>query len=176
LRSMPRHSGSNGVRGATWGEHNIALDAARGVAPVPRVCDCGGETVHRKNVISGTGAGKRIDYNRAQRASFLGPRDSSREADAVRHGPRFCALDRFGKTGSSRADWAQVINLLDPDNCYWAEAFLSTNSAGSNQNVPARLRSTVFFVRKSGDGRFFRRKKTMEDASGVRGAAWVWPL
>jgi fructokinase len=114
--------------------------------------------------ISGTGLEK--DYERATKLSLRGPeiiaRSGAGETAAL------AALDRF-EDRLARA-LAGVINLLDPD--------VVVLGGGASQipqiykDVPARLKEHVFG--KEASTPVLPAKHG--DASGVRGAAWLWPL
>jgi fructokinase len=114
--------------------------------------------------ISGTGL--EADYQRATNVSLKGheiiARCSRGESAAL------AALDRF--EDRLTRGLAQVINLLDPD--------LIVMGGGASQiprlyrNVPPRLKDYVFG--READTPVLPAKHG--DASGVRGAAWLWPL
>jgi len=154
------HSGSNGVAGE-WG-HNTLPWMRPEEFPGPS-CYCG-KNGCVETWISGTGLEK--DYERATKQSLRGPeiiaRSGAGEAAAL------AALDRF-EDRLTRA-LAGVINLLDPD--------VIVMGGGASQiprlykNVPARLKEHVFG--KEADTPVLAAKHG--DASGVRGAAWLWPL
>jgi len=154
------HSGSNGVAGE-WG-HNTLPWMRPEEFPGPE-CYCG-----RKGCIETwiSGTGLEADYHRATGVSQKGPeilaRSSAGETAAL------VALDRFEDRLSRGL--AQVINLLDPD--------VIVMGGGASQiprlykNVPFRLREYVFG--KEADTPVLPAKHG--DASGVRGAAWLWPI
>ncbi len=154
------HSGLNGVAGE-WG-HNTLPWMRAGEFPGAS-CYCGKKGCI-ETWISGTGLEK--DYERATKLSLRGPEIIARgvagEAAAL------AALDRF-EDRLTRA-LAGVINLLDPD--------VIVLGGGASQiprlykNVPARLKEHVFG--KEADTPVMPAKHG--DASGVRGAAWLWPL
>ena len=114
--------------------------------------------------ISGTGLEK--DYERATKTSLRGPEVLAR-SDAGEPAA-LAALDRFEDRLSRGL--AGVINLLDPD--------VIVMGGGASQisriykNVPARLQEYVFG--KEADTPIVPAKHG--DSSGVRGAAWLWPL
>ena len=154
------HSGSNGVAGE-WG-HNALPWMRPEEFPGPP-CYCGRNGCI-ETWISGTGL--EADYKRTTGVSLKGPeiigRSGAGEAAAL------AAVDRF-EDRLVRA-LAQVINLLDPD--------VIVMGGGASQiprlyhNVPARLKEYVFG--KEADTPILAAKHG--DASGVRGAAWLWPL
>jgi fructokinase len=154
------HSGSNGVAGE-WG-HNT-LPWMRPEEYPGFACYCGRNGCI-ETWISGTGL--EADYHRATGISLKGPeiiaRSNAREPAAL------AALDRF--EDRLTRGLAQVINLLDPD--------VIVMGGGASQiprlyrNVPARLEEYVFG--KEADTPILPAKHG--DSSGVRGAAWLWPL
>jgi fructokinase len=154
------HNGRNGVAGE-WG-HNTLPWMRPDEYPGPE-CYCG----YRGCIetwISGTGL--EADYQRATNVKLSGKeiiaRSEAREAAAMASLERY--EDRLTRS------LAQMINILDPD--------IIVVGGGVSQvpqlyrNVPKRLAEYVFgreaatpvVVAKHGD------------ASGVRGAAWLWPL
>jgi fructokinase len=154
------HSGSNGVAGE-WG-HNT-LPWMRPEEYPGFACYCG-----RNGCIETwiSGSGLEADYHRSTGISLKGPeiiaRSNAREAAAL------LALDRF--EDRLTRGLAHVINLLDPD--------VIVMGGGASQiprlykNVPARLEEYVFG--KEADTPILPAKHG--DSSGVRGAAWLWPL
>ena len=154
------HGGSNGVAGE-WG-HNTLPWMRADEFPGP-ACYCG-KNGCIETWISGTGFEK--DYERATKASLRGPEILAR-SDAGEPAA-LAALDRFEDRLSRGL--AGVINLLDPD--------VIVMGGGASQisriyiNVPARLQEYVFG--KEADTPIVPAKHG--DSSGVRGAAWLWPL
>lgn len=154
------HSGSNGVAGE-WGHNTLPWMRPEEFPGPPCYC---GKNGCVETWVSGTGLEK--DYERATKLSLRGPeiiaRSGAGEAAAL------AALDRF-EDRLTRA-LAGVINLLDPD--------IIVLGGGASQiprlyrNVPARLKEHVFG--KEADTPVVPAKHG--DASGVRGAAWLWPL
>jgi fructokinase len=154
------HSGSNGV-GGEWGHNTLPWMRAEEFPGPPCYC---GKNGCIETWISGTGLEK--DYERATKLSLRGPeiiaRSVAGEAAAL------AALDRF-EDRLTRA-LAGVVNLLDPD--------VIVLGGGASQiprlykNVPARLKEYVFG--NEADTSVLPAKHG--DASGVRGAAWLWPL
>ena len=151
------HSGSNGVAGE-WG-HNTLPWMRPEEFPGP-ACYCGRNGC-LETWISGTGL--EADYERATGAFLKGSeiiaRSGARET---------AALDRFEDRLSRGL--AQVINLLDPDVIVMGGG--ASQIPRLYQNVPARLKEYVFG--KEADTPILPAKHG--DASGVRGAAWLWPL
>src|SRR5690349_19972449 len=154
------HSGLNGVAGE-WG-HNALPWMRADEFPGP-ACYCG-KNGCIETWISGTGLEK--DYERATKTSLRGPeilaRSAAGEPEAL------AALDRI--EDRLARGLAGVINLLDPD--------VIVMGGGASQisriykNVPALLKEYVFG--KEADTLLVPAKHG--DSSGVRGAAWLWPL
>jgi len=154
------HSGINGVAGE-WGHNTLPWQNADEY-PGPE-CYCG-----RRGCIETwiSGTGLEADYERVAKLALPGPeiiaRSTAGEPAAL------AALDRY-EDRLARA-LAQAINLLDPD--------VIVLGGGLSQvprlytNVPPRIREYVFG--KEADTPLFAAKHG--DASGVRGAAWLWPL
>jgi fructokinase len=154
------HNGRNGVAGE-WGHTTLPWMRAEEY-PGPE-CYCG----YRGCIetwISGTGL--EADYARATKTKLSGKEIVSRcdagEAAAV--ATLACYEDRLTRS------LAQMINLLDPDIIVLGGGVSQVPRL--YQDVPKRLKEYVFgreadtpvLVAKHGD------------ASGVRGAAWLWPL
>jgi fructokinase len=154
------HSGLNGVAGE-WG-HNT-LPWMRAEEYPGRACYCGRNGCI-ETWISGTGL--EADYQRATKTTLKGPEIIARSAAG--EPAALAALDRL--EDRLTRGLAQVINLLDPD--------VIVMGGGVSQiprlyeNVPARLKEYVFG--KEADTPVVPAKHG--DASGVRGAAWLWPL
>ena len=154
------HSGSNGVAGE-WGHNTLPWMRADEFPGPPCYC---GKNGCIETWISGTGLEK--DFERATTVSLRGPeiiaRSEAGEPDAL------AALERF--EDRLARGLAGVINLLDPD--------VIVMGGGASQipriykNVPALLREYVFG--KEADTPVLPAKHG--DSSGVRGAAWLWPL
>ncbi len=154
------HNGSNGVAGE-WGHTTLPWMKADEY-PGP-ACYCGYNGCI-ETWISGTGL--EADYLRATGSKLLGKeivaRSEAGETAALASLERY--EDRLTRS------LGQLINILDPD--------VIVLGGGVSQvprlyrNVPTRLKEYVFgreadtpvVVAKHGD------------ASGVRGAAWLWPL
>ena len=154
------HSGSNGV-GGEWGHNTLPWMRAEEFPGPPCYC---GKNGCVETWVSGTGLEK--DYERATKLSLRGPEIIARSAAG--EAAALAALDRF-EDRLTRA-LAGVINLLDPD--------VIVLGGGASQiprlykNVPARLKDHVFG--NEADTPVLPAKHG--DASGVRGAAWLWPL
>ena len=154
------HTGSNGVAGE-WG-HNTLPWMRADEFPGP-ACYCG-KNGCIETWISGTGLEK--DYERATKVSLRGPEILARSETG--EPAALAALERF--EDRLARGLAGVINLLDPD--------VIVMGGGASQipriykNVPARLGEYVFG--KEAETPMLAAKHG--DSSGVRGAAWLWPL
>jgi len=154
------HNGRNGVAGE-WG-HTVLPWMRPEEFPGP-ACYCGLRGCI-ETWISGTGLEE--DYARATKTKLRGKEIISRceegEADAVACVKRY--EDRLTRSLS------QLVNILDPDVIVLGGGVSQVPRL--YQNVPNRLKDYVFgreadtpvLVAKHGD------------ASGVRGAAWLWPI
>jgi fructokinase len=154
------HSGSNGVAGE-WGHNTLPWMRAEEY-PGP-ACYCGRNGCIEMWV---SGTGLEADYQRATKVALKGPEILARSAAG--EPSALAALDRF--EDRLARGLAQVINLLDPD-------VIVVGGGASQiprlyQNVPARIREYVFG--READTPLLSAKHG--DASGVRGAAWLWPL
>jgi len=154
------HSGSNGVAGE-WGHNTLPWMRADEFPGAPCYC---GKNGCIETWISGTGLEK--DYERATNVSLHGPEIAAR-SDAGEPAA-LAALDRF--EDRLARGLSGVINLLDPD--------VIVMGGGASQipriykNIPARLIEYVFG--KEADTPMLPAEHG--DSSGVRGAAWLWPL
>ncbi len=154
------HNGLNGVAGE-WG-HNTLPWMRADEFPGP-ACYCGRNGCI-ETWISGTGL--EADYERATQVALKGPEIIARSAAG--EPAALAVLDRLEERLARGL--AQVINLLDPDIIVLGGGV--SQIPRLYQNVPARLKEYVFgkeaitpvVPAKHGD------------ASGVRGAAWLWPL
>jgi fructokinase len=154
------HNGRNGVAGE-WG-HTVLPWMRPDEFPGPP-CYCGFRGCI-ETWISGTGL--EADYARATNTKLRGKeiiaRSERGEPDAVACVQRY--EDRLTRS------LAQLVNILDPDVIVLGGGVSQVPRL--YQNVPHRLKEYVFgreadtpvLVAKHGD------------ASGVRGAAWLWPL
>src|SRR6266849_7332957 len=154
------HAGSNGVAGE-WG-HNT-LPWMRPEEFPGFACYCG-----RKGCIETwiSGTGLEADYHRATGVALRGPEIITRSSDG--EAAALAALDRF--EDRLTRGLAQVINLLDPDVIVMGGG--ASQIPRLYQNVPARVKEDVFG--KEADTPILPAKHG--DASGVRGAAWLWSL
>ena len=154
------HSGSNGVAGE-WGHNTLPWMRADEFPGPPCYC---GKNGCIETWISGTGLEK--DFERITKQSLRGAEILARSAAGDPEA--LAALDRF--EDRLARGLAGVINLLDPD--------VIVMGGGASQipriykNVPARLKEYVFG--KEADTPMLPAKHG--DSSGVRGAAWLWPL
>jgi fructokinase len=154
------HNGRNGVAGE-WG-HTVLPWMRPDEFPGPP-CYCGLRGCI-ETWISGTGL--EADYARATKTKLLGKeivaRSEAGEAEAIACLQRY--EDRLTRSLS------QLVNILDPDIIVLGGGVSQVPRL--YQDVPKRLKQYVFgreadtpvVVAKHGD------------ASGVRGAAWLWPL
>lgn len=154
------HNGRNGVAGE-WG-HTVLPWMRPNEYPGPP-CYCGFRGCI-ETWISGTGL--EADYARATKTTARGKeivaRSEAGEAEAVACLRRY--EDRLTRS------LAQLVNILDPDVIVLGGGVSQVPRL--YQDVPQRLKEYVFgreadtpvLVAKHGD------------ASGVRGAAWLWPL
>jgi fructokinase len=153
-------NGRNGVAGE-WGHTSLPWMKPDEYPGLP--CYCG----HNGCVetwISGTGL--EADYERATKTKILGKeivaRSEAGEAAAL------ACLERY--EDRLTRSLAQMVDILDPDIIVLGGGVSQVPRL--YQNVPLRLKEHVFgheagtpiVVAKHGD------------ASGVRGAAWLWPL
>jgi fructokinase len=154
------HSGSNGVAGE-WG-HNTLPWMRPEDFPGP-ACYCGRNGCI-ETWISGTGL--EADYQRATNVGLKGREIIARSA--AEEPAALAALDRF--EDRLTRGLAHVINLLDPDVIVMGGG--ASQISRIYQNVPLRLKQYVFG--KEADTPILPAKHG--DSSGVRGAAWLWPL
>jgi len=154
------HGGSNGVAGE-WGHNTLPWMRAEEFPGPPCYC---GKNGCIETWISGTGLEK--DYERATTISLHGPeilaRSEAGEPAAL------AALERF--EDRLTRGLSGVINLLDPDVIVMGGG--ASQMSRIYKNVPGRLAKYVFG--KEADTPLVPAKHG--DSSGVRGAAWLWPL
>ena len=153
------HNGRNGVAGE-WGHTALPWMKADEYPGSPCYCGMRGCI---ETWISGTGL--EMDYERATKLKLRGKEIIARceagEAEAVASVQRY--EDRLTRSLS------QLVNILDPDVIVVGGGVSQVPRL--YQNVPQKLKEYVFgreadtpvLVAKHGD------------ASGVRGAAWLWP-
>lgn len=154
------HNGRNGVAGE-WG--HTALPWLRPDEYPGDDCYCGLRGCI-ETWISGTGLEK--DYERATKVKLEGKeivaRSEAGEAEAQR------CLERY--ENRLARSLSQIVNILDPD--------VIVLGGGVSQipriyrNLPGQLKEYVFG--READTPLLAAKHG--DASGVRGAAWLWPL
>ena len=155
------HAGPNGV-GGEWG-HNPLPWASPDELPGP-LCYCG-QRGCLETWISGTGLGD--DHQRVTGKKLTGPQivaaaaDGNPEAEAS----MLRLEDRIGRA------LAFAINLLDPDAIVIGGGLSRLDRLYAH--VPGLVEQHLF-----GGGRLLTPilKARHGDASGVRGAAWLWPL
>jgi fructokinase len=154
------HNGLNGVAGE-WG-HTVLSWMRPEEYPGPE-CYCGFRGCI-ETWISGTGLEK--DYERATKTKLLGKEIVARSAAGEKEA--MACLERY--EDRLTRSLAQIVNILDPD--------VIVLGGGVSQvprlyrNVPKRLKEYVFG--KEAETQVLVAKHG--DASGVRGAAWLWPL
>jgi fructokinase len=153
------HVGPNGVAGE-WG-HNSLPWATADELPGPH-CFCG-QRGCLETWISGTGLAK--DHERVTGYALTGPEivAAAEAGDAAARASLARLEERIGRA------LASVVNLLDPD--------VIVIGGGLSQldrlyvNLPALIERHIF-----GGGMLTPvRRAKHGDASGVRGAAWLWP-
>ncbi len=154
------HSGLNGVAGE-WGHNTLPWMRAEEF-PGP-ACYCGKKGCI-ETWISGTGL--EADYERATKVALKGPEIIAR--GAAGEAAALAALDRL--EDRLARGLAQVINLLDPDVIVMGGGV--SQIPRLYQNVPACLKKYVF----GGEADTPVVPAKHGDSSGVRGAAWLWPL
>ena len=153
------HSGPNGVAGE-WG-HTVLPWMRAEEFPGPD-CYCGFRGCI-ETWISGTGLEK--DYERATGTKLTGKEIVAHSVEG--QAEAMACLDRYEDRLSRSL--AQIVNILDPDVIVLGGGMSRVQRF--YQNVPRRLKEYVFgrevetavLVAKYGD------------ASGARGAAWLWP-
>jgi fructokinase len=154
------HNGRNGVAGE-WG-HTTLPWMRPDEYPGP-ACYCGFPGCI-ETWISGTGL--EADYERATHMKLKG-REIVARCEAG-EGQAVASLDRY--EDRLTRSLAQIINILDPDIIVLGGGVSQVPRL--YQNVPQRLKEYVFG--KEADTPVVVAKHG--DASGVRGAAWLWPL
>lgn len=157
------HIGGNGTAGE-WGHNPLPWmdeDELRYRAEVP--CYCGKQGCI-ETFISGTGFA--TDYRRLSGHSLKGSEIMQRvgERDPVAE----LALSRYEMRLAKSL--AHVVNILDPDVIVLGGGM--SNVDRLYQTVPNLLKPWVF----GGECETPIRRAAHGDSSGVRGAAWLWPL
>jgi fructokinase len=154
------HSGNNGVAGE-WG-HNPLPWARADEYPGPE-CYCGKRGCI-ETWISGTGF--EADYARATNVRLSGREIVARSVEGEATASE--VLDRY--QDRLARSLAHVVNLLDPDVIVLGGGMSQVKQL--YEGLPARMQSYVFGKEAGMD----ILPAAHGDASGVRGAAWLWPL
>jgi fructokinase len=154
------HSGSNGVAGE-WGHNPLPWMQADEFPGQPCYCGRNGCV---ETWISGTGL--EADYHRTTGLALRGPEIIARSA--MGEHAALGAMERFENRVTRSL--AHVVNLLDPDVIVLGGG--ASQIPRLYQNVPEHLKDYVFG--KEADTPILPAKHG--DSSGVRGAAWLWPL
>jgi len=157
------HSGGNGNAGE-WGHNPLPWmdeDELRYRAEVP--CYCGKQGCI-ETFISGTGFA--TDYHRLSGIDLKGAEIMQRVAqqDPVAE----LAMSRYELRLAKSL--ANVVNILDPDMIVLGGGM--SNVDRLYQTLPLLIKKWVF----GGECETPVRKAVHGDSSGVRGAAWLWPL
>ncbi|MGI4852808.1 MAG: ROK family protein [Janthinobacterium lividum] len=153
------HGGPNGI-GGEWGHNTLPMELPDEY-PGPS-CYCGQRGCMEKWV---SGTGLELDYTRVTGKELRGPEivALSESGDAVAEAALQRLEDRLARGLSN------VMNLLDPD-CIVIGGGLSRLDR-LYTNLPPLLAGYTF-----GKGCETPIRKAIHgDASGVRGAAWLWP-
>jgi fructokinase len=154
------HNGPNGVAGE-WG-HTVLPWMRADEFPGPE-CYCGFRGCI-ETWISGTALER--DYERATQAKLSGKEIVARSAAG--EAAAMACLDRY--ENRLTRSLAQIVNILDPDVIVLGGGVSQVPRL--YQHVPKRLKEYVFG--KEADTPVLVAKHG--DSSGVRGAAWLWPL
>lgn len=157
------HNGANGI-GGEWG-HNILpwQDAEELAISAKNQCYCG-KSGCIEQFVSGTGLCD--DYKRRSGQQLKGDEivRLAEQGDAIAEQCLQAYERRLAKA------LAAYINVLDPDVIILAGGVCNIDRL--YQNVPKLLADYIF-----GKECFTKIKKAVHgDSSGVRGAAWLWPL
>lgn len=157
------HSGGNGNAGE-WGHNPLPWmdeDELRYREEVPCYC---GKAGCIETFISGTGFA--TDYQRLSGVSLKGAEIMQRVAqqDPVAE----LAMSRYELRLAKSL--AHVVNILDPDMIVLGGGM--SNVERLYQTVPLLVKNWVF----GGEFETAIRQAVHGDSSGVRGAAWLWPL
>lgn len=157
------HAGGNG-NGGEWGHNPLPWmdeDELRYRAEVPCYC---GHAGCIETFISGTGFA--TDYQRLSGIALSGAEIMQRQQQQ----------DPLAELALSRYEirlaksLAHVVNILDPDMIVLGGGM--SNVERLYQTVPALVKNWVF----GGEFTTPIRQAVHGDSSGVRGAAWLWPL
>jgi fructokinase len=154
------HTGMNGVAGE-WG-HNPLPWSRADEYPGPQ-CYCG-QRGCIETWISGTGF--EADYERATGIALSGPEIV--EKSLVKEPLALAALNRYQHRLARSL--AYIINVLDPDVIVLGGGMSRIECI--YPNLPSQVRGYVFG--KEADTEILPAKHG--DSSGVRGAAWLWPV
>jgi fructokinase len=157
------HAGSNGTAGE-WGHNPLPWmddDELRYRAEVP--CYCGKQGCI-ETFISGTGFA--TDYLRLSGISLSGAEIMQR----VAQGDNVAELAIARYEQRLAKSLAQVVNILDPDVIVLGGGM--SNVGRLYQTLPNLIRQWVF----GGEFETPVRQALHGDSSGVRGAAWLWPV
>jgi fructokinase len=154
------HSGSNGVAGE-WGHNPLPWMQAEEFPG--QACYCG-KNGCIETWISGTAL--EVDYERATGVGLRGPEIIARSG--MGEHAALAVVERF--ENRITRSLAHVVNLLDPDVIVLGGG--ASQIPRLYQNVSAHLKDYVFG--KEADTPIVPAKHG--DSSGVRGAAWLWPL
>ncbi|MTD27161.1 fructokinase [Erwinia sorbitola] len=157
------HSGGNGNAGE-WGHNPLPWmdeDELRYREEVPCYC---GKSGCIETFISGTGFA--TDYQRLSGAALTGAEIMQRviKQDPVAE----LAMSRYELRLAKSL--AHVVNILDPDMIVLGGGM--SNVERLYQTVPLLVKNWVF----GGEFETPIRRAVHGDSSGVRGAAWLWPL
>ncbi|WP_058911507.1 fructokinase [Entomohabitans teleogrylli] len=157
------HTGGNGTAGE-WGHNPLPWmddDELRFRVDVP--CYCGKQGCI-ETFISGTGFA--TDYQRLSGQTLAGNEIMARAAQGDALAGQ--AIRRYEQRLAKSL--AHVINILDPDVIVLGGGM--SNVERLYQTVPALVKPWVF----GGECETPIRQALHGDSSGVRGAAWLWPL
>ena len=157
------HSGGNGIAGE-WGHNPLPwMDADELRYREEVSCYCGQQGCI-ETFISGTGFAR--DYQRLSGVNLPGAEIMKRvgQQEAVAE----LALSRYEMRLAKSL--AHVVNILDPDMIVLGGGM--SNVDRLYQTVPQLVKNWVF----GGECETPIRQAVHGDSSGVRGAAWLWPL
>lgn len=155
-------NGRNSIAGE-WGHNRLPdPDPALGEWPGPK-CYCG-HSGCIETFVSGTGLERDFFAHNGEK---LSAKDITHLA-MEQHPTALAALQRLERRLAKAL--ANVINIMDPDVIVVGGGL--SNYQGIYQNVPKLWEPYIF-----GDAtRTLLKKAVHGDSSGVRGAAWLWPL
>ena len=157
-------TGPNGLAGE-WGHNPLPWADADNVQP--RACYCGGRGCIETWL---SGPGLADDHTRR-----TGEVRSAREiGERALAGDPACELTLQRYESRLARSLAQVINLLDPDVIVLGGGLSLLSRL--YDNVPRLWAAHVFSAGSAAPPRTALRASLHGDSSGVRGAAWLWPL